>query len=274
MKKVLLVFDGTRFSEGAFEFTRVINEGQPLLLTGVFLPQADYANFFNYGDAMSAPFYIPVVDVNEEITKKNISRFKSLCQKQGIECRVHEDYLDFALPELKKETRFADLLIIGSESFYDYIGASESYEYLQDTLHSVECPVLIVPEKFEFPVNNILCYDGSESSVYAIKQFAYLFPDMTKNPTILIYAKGNAEDTEIPDDLNIEELVARHFPNLTITRLDLKPGKIFREGLTEKEAAIVICGSFGRSLLSRLFKKSFASGIISDHRLPLFIAHK
>ncbi len=273
MKKILVVFDGTHFSEGAFEFTRVLNEKLPVLLTGVFLPQAKYAGIFNYGDAVTTPLYIPVMDAKEEIVQKNISRFKAVCQKQGIEYRVHEDYLDFALPELKKETRFADLLIIGSESFYNYTAIREPNEFVQDTLHGAECPVLVVPEKFKFPVNNILCYDGSESSVYAIKQFAYLFPEMTKNPTILIYANGNA-DTEFPDEVNIEELAARHFPHLTITVLDLEPGKDLREWLADKDAAVVVSGSFGRSLLSRLFKKSFAAGLINDHRLPVFIAHK
>jgi hypothetical protein len=273
MKKVLLVFDGTHFSEGAFEFTRRMNEEQALLVTAAFLPQADYASFFNYGDAMAAPLYIPVLDVNEEVMKENISRFKSLCQKQGIEYRVHEDYFDFALPELKKESRFADLLIIGSESFYDHNGIRESNEYLQDALHGVECPVLVVPEQCRFPQNNILCYDGSESSVYAIKQFAYLFPEMTTKPTQLIYAKGHGEN-EIPEEINIEELVARHYSNLTVTTLNLKPGLNLREWLGGKESSILITGSFGRSLLSRLFKKSFASGIVNDHRLPVFIAHK
>jgi hypothetical protein len=273
MKKILLVFDGTHFSEGAFEFVKEMNNRHPLLVTGIFLPQADFASFFNYGDAMSAPFYIPVVEVDEEVIKKNIIRFKAVCEKQGIEYRVHEDYWDFALPELRKETRFADLLVLGSESFYEYIGTKESREYLQDTLHGVECPVLVVPEKFMFPANNILCYDGSESSMYAIKHFAYLFPELTMNPTVLIYAKENG-GTEIPDETNMEELVARHFPNLTITSLDLQPGKTLREWLDEKEAPIMVSGSFGRSLLSRIFKKSFASEIINDHRLPVFIAHK
>jgi nucleotide-binding universal stress UspA family protein len=96
---------------------------------------------------------------------------------------------------------------------------------------------------------------------------------MSENPTILIYAKRNA-DAEMPDEGNIEELVARHFPHLTITMLDLEPGRDLRAWLAEKDAAVVVSGSFGRSLLSRLFKKSFAAGLINDHRLPVFIAHK
>jgi hypothetical protein len=273
MKKILLVFDGAHFSEGAFEFSRVMNELQPLLLTGVFLPQADYGGLFNNADAITTPLNIPVMDINKEIIQKNISRFRAHCENQGIEYRMHEDNLGFVLPELKNETRFADLLVIGSESFYNYIAIREPNEYVQATVHGSESPVLLVPEKFTFPVNNILCYDGGESSVYAIKQFAYLFPELTKNPSLLIYARRDT-DTEIPDNIKMEELVSRHFPDLTITSLELEPRKNFYEWVSEKEGSIIVSGSFGRSLLSRLFKKSFASGLISDHRLPVFIAHK
>jgi hypothetical protein len=47
-----------------------MNEQQPLLLTGVFLPQADYTGFFNYGDAITTPLYIPVLDIQEKLYKR------------------------------------------------------------------------------------------------------------------------------------------------------------------------------------------------------------
>ena len=120
MKKILLAFDGTNFSVGAFEFARRMNEVSPILLTGIFLPQAEYANLWNYGDAMVGPLLVPVVESSEEEKmEKNKTRFRKLCQDEGIDYRVHEDSFDFALPELKKETRFADLLSIGSESLYE-----------------------------------------------------------------------------------------------------------------------------------------------------------
>ena len=150
MKKVMLVFDGAHFSEGAFEFCRIMNEIQPLLLTAVFLPQSDYGGLFNYADAITTPLNIPVLDINQEIIQKNMSRFSAYCEKQGIEYRVHEDNTGFALPVLKNETRFADLLVIGSESFYNYIAVREPNEYVQATLHSAECPVLLVPKSLRF----------------------------------------------------------------------------------------------------------------------------
>jgi nucleotide-binding universal stress UspA family protein len=274
MKKILLVFDGTNFSVGAFEFARKMNEVSPILLTGIFLPQAEYANLWNYGDAMVGPLLIPVVERSEEEKmEKNVARFRKLCQDEGIDYRVHEDSFDFALRELKKETRFADLLIIGSESFYENMGIREPNGYLEDGLHGVESPVLVIPEKFDYPMTNILSYDGNKSSVYAIKQFAYLFPEMSGNPTLLVYANKKT-DSEIPEEVNIEELTARHFPDLTVTKIDSSSGKYFGAWISKKKSAILISGSFGRSLFSRIFRKSFISDVIRDHKLPVFIAHK
>ena len=277
MRKMLLVFDGTNFSEGAFEFARGLNEKNPVLLTGVFVPQVDYANLWSYAGAASGAVAVPFIPLIEEEDavqiEKNIDRFKQLCEKHKIEYRVHKDYYGFALPELKKESRFADLVIIGSESFYTNWDIGGPTEYITSALHDSECPVLVVPEKFNFPENNVLSYNGSESSVFAIKQFAYLFPELVQNPTLLVYAKGERED-EIPNIEYIEELVGRHFPNLTIMKLHLDPKEFFSVWVSEKKNAILVSGSFGRSSISRVFKKSFIKDVIKDHKLPIFITHQ
>ncbi len=275
MKKILLAFDGPHFSDAAFEFARKMNESQPILLTGIFLPQANVANLWSYsGGGISGPVYIPLVENDDaKVIAKNISRFELKCRNSGIDYRVHKDFTDFALPELKKETVFADLLIIGSGSFYENIGSGQPNEYLEDALHGVECPVIVVPEKFEYPTRNILAYDGSKSSVYAIKQFAYLFPEMVKNTSLLVYANEEAEQ-KIPDELFIEELAARHYPDLSIMKLAINPRKHFASWLGEKEASILISGSFGRSMISRLIKKSFIASVIKEHKIPVFITHR
>ena len=111
MKKILLAFDGSHFSEGAFEFVRGLNELQRILLVGVFVPQIDYANLWSYASAAGAPTYIPLLeDENSQAVQANIERFERLCTENNIEYSVHKDFLDFAIPELRNETRFADLL--------------------------------------------------------------------------------------------------------------------------------------------------------------------
>ena len=109
MKKILLAFDGEHFSTGAFEFARSLNERNSILLTGVFIPQVDYANLWSYASGTTGPLFIPLVESEDaEKVGKNIHRFEALCKKNNIEYRVHKDFFDFALPELKKETRFAE----------------------------------------------------------------------------------------------------------------------------------------------------------------------
>jgi nucleotide-binding universal stress UspA family protein len=275
MKKILLAFDGMHFSEGSFEFARSLHEKEPILLTGVFVPLANYAILWSYASASAAVGMpaIPALEEDEiEEVQKNIERFKALCQKHNIECRIHHDYNDFAVPELRKETRYADLLILGSETFYTYVGAGEPNAYLKELLALTECPVLIVPEKFAFPESNILAFDGSESSVYAIKQFAYLFPELTGNKTVLVFM----DDSEhpIPDEPQIKELTAGHFPDITLLKLELPSAKYFSSWITEKRNAILVSGAYGRSSFSQLFRKSFVTDVIRDHQLPVFITHR
>lgn len=275
MKKILIAFDGGHFSEGALFFAKKLNDRTPILLTGAFLPQVDYANLWSYsGGAMAGASYIPLVEDADAIAvQKNIKRFESFCHTNNIRFRVHKDYFNFTLPELKKESRYADILIISSEVFYEQAGTNEPNEYLKQALHDVECPVIIVPEKCDFPQSNILSYDGSESSVNAIKQFAYLFPELTDHPSILVYAKEKKED-EFPDEKNINELLGLHYPQLHWLKLDADPKKYFATWISEKKGAILISGAYGRSGFSMMFKRSFISDVISDHKVPVFIAHK
>jgi hypothetical protein len=273
MKKIILAFEGTHFSEGSFEFARRLNELQPVLITGVFLPQAELANLWSYADGVAIP-YIPLIESEEsELVQKNIERFEKLCQQNNINYRVHKDFFDFALPELKKESCYADLLILGSEVFYENMGTNSPNDYLRDVLHDVSCPVLLVPEKFDFPESIILAYDGSEDSVYAIKQFAYLFPELSNRQTLLVYANEDVKE-DFPEKIQMEELAARHFNNLTLFKLDVNPKKYFSSWVIDKKSAMLVSGSYGRSSLSQLFKNSFIKDIIASHRLPVFIAHK
>jgi len=273
MKKVIVAFDGNHASGGAFEFARRMNEAEPILLIGVFIPQVDFSADLLYspmGTAGVMPFsekYDPVIITQE------INEFQEACIRHHIEFRVHNDHADLAVRELKKETRFADLLILGSEKFYSNLGTDSPNEYLKLVLHDAECPVLLVPEKFRFPENNILSYDGSDDAIFAIKSFSCLFPQLCDNKTTLVYAT-NKQSAEIPEEDYIKELATRHFKDLTLQVLDADPRKYFETWLSEFESPILISGSFARSFISVVFRQSFITKTINDHQIPVFIAHR
>jgi hypothetical protein len=275
MKKVLLASDCTKFSEGAFEFARRMNESEKILLTGAFLPQIVFSTLWNYASGEHGSLLMPLPEgEDKEAAERNIAHFEILCRKYDIDYTVHRQFFDFALPEFKTETRFADLVILSSEIFYGTHGTVESGDYLKNALHEAECPVVIVPEKFSYPQSNILAYDGSPSSVFAIKQFAYLFPELCDNKTWLV--KVGHDDTEgLPHEENIEELAGRHFSYINLLKLDLDPDQYFSTWIeVAKAKPILVAGSFGRSFLSRLLKKSFVNDVIAQNKYPIFISHR
>lgn len=272
MKKVLLAFDGAHYSKGAFDLARRLNDVEPVLLIGAFLPHIDFNTSWNYAYG-GGTVYIPLLEgVDTDIVNENIDRFEKDCIHHNLEYRVHRNFSDYALHELKKESRFADLMILGSQKFYENLGLETPNEYLRDALHDAECPVIVTPEMFNYPKTVILAYDGSASSVFAIKNFSYLFPELCDAETTLIYAEKKAGHG-IPDEDYIKELAARHYSNLTFYHLEEKPGEGFQEWISGVKDPILVTGAFGRSGFSQIFRSSFAANIITEHELPVFIAH-
>ncbi len=189
MKNVLIASDSKYFPESAFEYARKINELEAVLLTGIFLPQFNYATYGSYAFPEATPISSKLIaGLDDDTQQQVIARFITLCTEHDIEYRVYEEPDPFFLPKLKQETRFADLLIICSESFFSADEKDVLNEYLQDTLSVSECPILLLPTHYDLPKLNIIAYDGTESSVYAIKEFLNLFPAYSANETIVFTA--------------------------------------------------------------------------------------
>lgn len=275
MKKIILAAEGNHFSEGAFAFVRDLNRLKALLVTGVFVPQINYANLWSYATGEGyGEVNIPVLedDDNQQVAF-NIAHFKTLCDANGIAYSIHKDFADFALPHLRAESRFADAMIVSGELFYQQMIGGGQFQYLQTALHQSECPVLIVPEECAFPKQNIIAYDGSDESVYAMKQFAYVFPELCANETLLVFIEAN-KDEPFPQKALIEEWATQHFSKLSFQHAALTGKKEFAAWMSQEKAALLVSGSFGRSGLSQAWKRSFVADVIQDHKLPVFVAHR
>lgn len=275
MKKILMAIDGANFSKGAIEFAKTLNEKNRIALTGVFIPKKDYARLWNYaGEGIGSTYFIPLIeDVDADEIKAAISKFEKECLNNDIEFKVHKDYDNSSIATLIKESRFADLLILGSETFYKDYRVNRPSEYLVETLKDIECPAIIVPEQYTFPKCNIIAYDGSKSCMYAIKQFAYLFPELSNNKTLIVYSKED-DKHDIPDQILIEEFAVKHFKDLTIFKNNAAPDSYFNNLFLERKNALLISGAYGRTGIGSIFHKSFLSELIQDHSIPVFVANR
>jgi hypothetical protein len=118
-------------------------------------------------------------------------------------------------------------------------------------LQSATSGILLL-KPISFPLLIILAYDGSESSLLAIKEFANLFPELCEQKTMLLYVYP--EDEHIPELNTIKDLAACHFSNFGIYRPYLDEKNDFNSWLQEIESPLVVSGSFGESHLHELIK--------------------
>lgn len=275
MKKIIAAFDNMHYSEGTMEFIIKLHQLSPISLTGVFLPQLEYSALWSAeAGAFSGPMFVPLMEADQVATvRETVSQFEMCCKEHGIPCTVQKDFFDWTLKGLQQETRFADLLVIGNEAFYGVQDSSYINDFLQDLLHKSECPLLLIPERSSFPQSNIMAYDGSEAAMFAIKQFAYLFPELCDHSSLVVYINAG-RDEALPHEKKLKELISLHFRQFTCLSLHIDSRKFLTTWLSEHPDSLLISGSFGRSFTSQLLRRSFIYDVITQHKTQVFIAHR
>lgn len=270
MKKVLVAIDASQVKTNVLDFACFIAKLTHSKLTGVFLKKEELK-------AVSAEeaLHIPHDELIEAVPSiklwdDNIRLFKEVCENRGANCSVHIDQ-GIPVADIIKESRFAELLILDPEMSLKGNKGGMLTGFMKEVLTKSECPVVIAPFSF-YEIDEILfAYDGSPSSVFAIKQFTYLFPELAdKKITIL---QVDERDDVIEKD-KIGELLQMHYSSIGFQHLQGKASDEIFGYLLGKKNVFVVMGAFGRSMLSGFFRHSTAELVVKTVNLPLFIAHQ
>jgi nucleotide-binding universal stress UspA family protein len=278
MKKFLAVFDGYRMSKStldhAIQLTRLANAH----LVGVFLDEFFYHSYSVYNvltTAKNPDSELQVLDLKDK-KKRDVAvqQFQKACTKANINYSVHRD-ISIAIQELKHESMFADLIIINQYETFTRYKEKPPTRFMKELLDDVQCPVLTVPMAFK-PIDKIvLLYDGTPSSLHAIKMFSYLFGHLKDLPVeIYTVEEHNITILHLPDNRLMKEFIKRHYPKAKyIVAKGRAEEKITGYLKNQKENELVVLGAYQRSELSRWFKTSMADVLMRTLEKPLFIAH-
>lgn len=275
MKKILLVSDGLVFPSGAFRLIKMVfGEDKGWWIKGVSLRVLDYnsliaynvANQYNEQGTGRPEETFPL----SEITGTE-DRFKDECKALEIPYLLQDKLVYRNLSELILETRFADLLMISGDFFYNRPDEAQPNEMMRQLLHKSECPVMLVPDDFANIGGVVYAYDGSAVSMYAIRQFNYLFPQVIFPFHNVIYFGKDEEP--VPGARLLKEYFSRQSYQADILHQNENELKGFSAWLQLHNNPVVVAGSFSRNAFSVLWKESFVAGIVTDHRVPVFIAH-
>lgn len=278
MKKIVVAIDAITYNEYALEYAIGIAQESGGMILGVFLHDLSYI----YTDIPSVFELIPVEysnivkkqhDDNEKL-KLNIDLFNEKCNAANVKHKAHmydgTNIVDFLI----NESIFADLLVIDEHMSFTHTDSKQLSNFIIDVLEDANCPVIIVPHKY-LPVENVfLCYDGSASSVQAIKMYAYLFPSWNKKITSLI-SFNDTSSNHLKYSENIKDLLHQHFPFLIIDVENSYNSEAIIVNFFKENAksSFIVMGTQKKSPFSRIFKKSLVNTFIKEIKLPIFIAH-
>lgn len=198
--------------------------------------------------------------------------FLEECGRKGV---IAEVYVDNGEPinEIIFETRFADLLIIDSSLGFYNVEEEIPTNLVKEILGNAECPVLLAPELFEKLEEIVFCYDGSPSSVFAIKQFTYLLPQFENHMVMLLEVSNSAQLEHSDSHRRMMEWLSTHYSSARYHLLHGDVGDELFDFFFMKKNKLIVMGAYGRSMLSTLFKRSKADELIRMVDLPLFISH-
>jgi len=278
MEKIVLVLDGSRLDMVTVDFACYIARLTHSRLTAVFIENIKGET----KPALKQLYSLPYVETitagdlpeNEErisCCEKSEKSFCEACINRGVNFDVHRNQ-KASVKEIITESRFADLIVVNpATSFEDQKEGAPSH-FVKEILAEAECPVIITPYSFNGIGEILFTYDGSRSSVFAIKQFIHFFPELCDKKATVLQIDQN-EIYPIQENDRISELLRAHFSQINFQHLQGKPGDELFGYLLSKKNTFVVMGSYGRGFLSSLFNPSTADLVVKTINLPLFIAH-
>ena len=271
MKKILIILNESHIPQQVIKRAMHIAKESNSLLEAIFINDI---NGLNFGYPFPNDLYLTGEKVRAEtrtaesmkLLESIAKEFKDECDEQGIEYKIEIDKA-VSLKHLINLSNFTDLIIADSKS--------DSDEYsLKDLLADAHCPLLLISKNAEPATKVYVAYDGSASSMYAVKMFSYIFPEY-KNFPIEFFFIAAVDVDEIPDLTELKNWASKHFTNVNFELVRGSSKKQLAEHIRQgSEKVIIIMGAYSGSSIARLFLRSTAESVINETNASLFITHR
>jgi nucleotide-binding universal stress UspA family protein len=278
MRRILLAIDALNPDRNSLDFACFLGRLNKSKVTGVFLENliADEKPLLK---VMQGSAYIDwAIDENSdeykakmELIKKNIALFSEGCINREVSYQLYRTGGEPAT-QLIEESRFADLLVVDAETSFNKRFEGPPTEFVKDVLKKAECPVIIAPERFEAIDEIAFTYTNSASSVFAIKQFTYLFPTL-KDKKIRIIHINKEGKLPVEEKNKLMGWLQNYYTDIHFEALVGEPESTLFGSFLNSRNTFIVMGAYGRNSLSQFFKHSHADLLINTITQPIFIAH-
>lgn len=278
MDKIILALDSRNIDRNAIRFACHLIRLTHSRLTGFFLEKesVDEQVLLACAENDSVIESVTIIKENDDeqealLTEENIRLFSEITEREGVHAFI-EFGNGIGVSEIISKSRFADVVILNAATCISGYEESTPSLFVKNILNSAECPVLISPDIFNGIDNIVFCYDGSKSSVFAMKQFTYLFPEFKYTRAKVIYL--NTDDEFLEEDRQaVTEWLNYHYGDVEFVALEGNALEAFFNYLLQKRNDLVVMGAYGRGLLASFFRNDEKTDGDRTTSIPIFISH-
>lgn len=274
MEKIVVVCDSHKIEISAIDFGCYLSQLTHSALSGILLDNViqevipENAHMPYYATAGKArPGETVVMDSDQAMIY-----FMEQSRKRGVQSDVT---VSKGAPSetVLYESRFADLLVVSPD--LTFLGDADDLpsSFVKHLLVKSECPVVLAPHTFEKISQITFCYDGTASSLFAIKQFTYLLPQFRNIPVMLLEVRDSLIREADEGHMRTMSWLKAHYEHVDFHFLQGRVNEELLIYFMDKKDVFIVMGAFGRNLVSNLFRKSTSEKVIKTADLPLFIAH-
>jgi nucleotide-binding universal stress UspA family protein len=252
MERILVLIDPSGLERETMEFACHIANLTESKLTGLFYNPQKRHEAFHMSEIKTA--------------------FKSYCDNHQT---LHKpDAIEVSrLEDVYLQSRFADLLILTPDYGAKPDESVLASENILNVLKHSECAVFVAPLTAKQPSEIVFTYDGSPSSVFAIKQFTQLFPEL-KDLTVTLLEVNSNDSVDVDSRQNIDEYLRTHYRYVNQLVLKGQPEDELFSFLLDKKQMYIVMGAFGKHFMHSVLHRSTATLLLKTTALPVFISHK
>jgi len=278
MKMILLAVNALSPDKGSYEFACYLGRLSKSKVYGAFLDgsEADEKLLVNNkegaytihsGRVGQSDHFV----TKKETIKKNIQLFREGCISNEVGDEIYLGH-ELTVDELISESRFADMIVLDAAMSIGNFSSSVPSETVKIILNRANCPVIISPLSFDEIDELIFTYNGSLSSVFAIKQFTYLFPEyFDKRVTVVQVNRDGIWPNKEKEKL--KEWLKNHYLDIHFLALEGKTESELMTFLFRRKNMFIVMGAYSRNALSQFFNESTAEILIKTLTQPIFITH-
>ncbi len=277
MKKIIAAIDALNFTEeqlDTFQYIAREAKGQLTVVSLEDIAQNSVSaaatlpehGFLNYGEIVRES-----VAADRKLREESQERVYKLCGDRDITVK-HQMPSDTPLRDIITESRFADLLLVSNTTSFSFLYETNPPRFVKDVLADAQCPVMVLPEQLPRIREVVFSYNGTFSSMHAIRQFTQLFPDLSDIPVQVVYVAEKSTPA-IPNEKLLKDYLEHHYDEVRYMVLNGDPVAEFLALLMHRKDCLVTYGAYGRSRVSRFFHRSDAESILRTTNTPVFITH-